>query len=151
MADPKPVVPTLHNISTPVLTNLSDQLAYLVRWFFANPGGTSSNNEEELISFRKMNSLYGKNPGEMCERVADALETICRRYTSNVKVDCSYKMEEHRSSEDIDPVTGRGILQGNYKMDISITDKEGEPIIPHRTIQIMNNGDTIDLTFKNRS
>lgn len=142
-----PVVPTLHNISTPVLTKLGDQLAYVVRFYFVNPGGISSNNEDELISFRKLNSLYGKRPNEMCERVATQLEAICKRYTDNVRVVCTQQKDYHRSSEDIDPNTGLGVLQGTYKMEIAITDNDGNPLIPHRTIKIMQNGDAMDVTF----
>lgn len=151
MADePIPVIPTLHDISNPVLTKLSDQIAYIVRWYFANPGGTSSCNEDELISFRKLNSMHGRNPSQMCGAVADALEKICHRFTDDVKVECSYEQDYHRDPEEIDPLTGQGVLQGTYKMEIRITTANGEPIIPHSTVKILKNGDAIDLKFKQR-
>lgn len=146
MPEPIPVIPTLHNISTPVLTQLGDQLAYVIRFYFANPGGISSNNEDELISFRKLNSLYGKRPQEMCNKVAQQLEQICHRYTDHVRVECTYQNEIHRSDE-IDPLTGKGYLQGTYKMEIAVTDDDGVPLIPHRLIKILQNGDAIDVTF----
>ena len=150
MAEPIPVIPALHDISNPVLTKLSDQLAYIVRWYFANPGGTSSSNEDELISFRKLNSKYGRNPNDMCGVVADALEKICKRYTEDVKVECSYQEDYHRDPDEIDPRTGQGVLQGTYKMEIAITDTNGQPLIPHSTVRILKNGDAIDLKFKQR-
>lgn len=153
MADPKPVVPTLHNISTPILTNLGDQVAYVIRWFFANPGGTSSNNEDELISFRKLNSQYGKNPDDLCEHIASQLEEICKRYSLNLKVECTYKMEDHFGTEEdeYDPESGQALLQGTYYIEISVTDLNGEPIIPRRTIMVDKKGETIDVSFKHRS
>lgn len=150
MSEPIPVIPTLHNISTPVLRNLGDQVAYIIRWYFANPGGTSSNNEGEIISFRKLNSMYGNNPSTMCEQTENMLRAICRRFATGLIVEVSYKDEIRRSSDDIDPVTGIGVLQGTYKMEISVTDQYGIPVVPHSTVRILNNGDTIDLAFDQR-
>ena len=150
MAEPKPVVPTLHNISTPMLTKLGDQLAYVIRFYFANPGRTSSNNEDEMISFRKLNAKYGNDPGEMCARSAAAIEAACRHYKDDARVSITYEMIRGFSSnpEDLDPEAGgRPRLQGSYTMDITVSDSNGNPLIPHRLIKIMNNGDAIDVTF----
>lgn len=150
MEEPKPILPTLHNISTPSLKVLGDQLAYLVRWYFANPGGTSSVIEDDLVSFRKLNSQFGKDPALMCEKTAAALERACHRYAPDVTVTCTYKEEIKRSSVEFDPASGEGILQGTYKMEITISNGEGVPIIPMQTIRILNSGDDIDIEFDQR-
>lgn len=151
MADPKPILPTLHNISTPALKLLSDQLAYLVRWYFANPGGTSSVIEDELVSFRKINSMYGKDPATMCEMTANALERACHRYSSDVHVTCNYVNEIKRSATDTDPASGIAVLEGTYKLEINIETNAGVPIIPVQTIRILNKGDNMDIEFVQRS
>lgn len=138
MADtPIPVIPTLHNNSVPVIKDVSRQMAYIVRWYFANPGRTSSNNEDELISFRKLNAIYGKDPLTMCNQTQQALQRICSRYVNNVNVEVTFDMQDKKDRD--------GILQGTYTMTIRIADASGMPLIEDANIVITDNGDKINV------
>lgn len=138
MADePIPVIPTLHNNSVPVIKDVSRQMAYIVRWYFANPGRTSSNNEEELISFRKLNAIYGKDPLTMCNQTQTALQRICSKFVQNVNVEVTYEMKNGRDRD--------GVLQGNYTMTIRILDATGMPLIEDANIAITENGEKINV------
>lgn len=135
--DPIPVIPTLHNNSVPVIKDVSRQMAYIVRWYFANPGRTSSNNEDELISFRKFNAIYGKDPLTMCNQTQIALQKICSKFVSNVNVEVTYDMKDKRDRD--------GVLQGTYTMTIRISDSNGIPLIDDANIVVSDNGDKIDV------
>ena len=135
--EPIPVIPTLHNNSVPVIKDVSRQMAYIVRWYFANPGRTSSNNEDELISFRKFNAIYGKDPLTMCNKTREALQKICGRYVHNVNVDVTYEMHNGRDRD--------GVLQGTYTMTIRIADSDGMPLIDDQNIRVTDNGNKIDV------
>lgn len=137
--DPIPVIPTLHAKSNPVLKDLGEKAAYTVRWFFANPGRTSSVNEAEIISFRKLNASFGNRPEMLCEKIAESLRLIMLRYTKDVDVTCNFKAERGFNDD--------GSLAGNYTLEISITDTNGQPLIPASTIKILKNGDEIDCKF----
>ena len=56
------VVPTFHNATHGILKSPTDVALYLIRWTFANPGATSSQLEDEMISFRELEAVYGKSP-----------------------------------------------------------------------------------------
>lgn len=144
------VIPTLHSVSTPTLTRIEDQVAYLIRFFFANPGNTSVNNESEMISFRKLNAKYGNNPQELCKYTAEQLQDACSRFDNTIVVDCNYQMKEFRDPNEISTASGQPILLGNYAITINVHYSDGTPVIPIGTVVIGEGGKTIDLKFNNK-
>lgn len=134
-----PVFPSLRNISVPVLRKIPDQMLQIIIFFFANPGRTSSLNENEMVSFRDINSQYGKDPGRMCNECASSIERACNHYFPGVRVECSWA-QKYKFDED-------NILQGTYTMDISVLDKSGVPIIDRQQVVITKDGDEIDCRF----
>ena len=136
---PIPVIPTLHNQSAQILTRIEDISAYVIRWFFANPGETSTPFEAELISFRKFNALKGNTPSELCSNIASTLNAILGRFDDDVQVECTHKM-----------LTGKdeaGNIKGNYEIYIAVRRSNGDPIIPTSAIVIGDNNKSIDIRF----
>ena len=135
----KAVFPSLRNIAVPNLKLIPDQMLQVLIFFFANPGRTSSYNEHEMVSFRDLNSRYGNNPDAMCRECSQALSAACSRYVSGAHAECSWVKDFHRDEDNI--------LQGTYKMDITVRDGSGIPIIDHQQVVITKNGDEIDSKF----
>lgn len=138
----KAVFPSLRNIAVPNLKLIPDQMLQILIFFFANPGRTSSYNESEMVSFRDINSRYGNNPEAMCNECARALTDACSRYSTGAHVECSWVQDYHKDED--------GVLQGTYKMDITVRDGAGIPIIEHQQVVITKNGDEIDSKFIRR-
>lgn len=136
---PIPVIPTLHNQSAKILTNIEDIGAYVIRWFFANPGETATPFEDELISFRKFNALNGNSPDGLCDKIRSTLEAIMGRYTSDIACECSFV-----ESPKLDAT---GHMVGNYEIEIRMNKQDGTPIIPSSNILIGDNNHTIDVRF----
>ena len=140
--EPKPAIMTLHNRSAQVLTKPADQIAYAIRWFFVNPGSTSSVNEEEMISFRKLNATAGTRPEVMAGSIQNLLTQIARRYykTANVFVKV---VNQVKTDED-------GILQGTYGLEILVSDENNMPIIPTGHVVVTGEFDKIDCVFSDK-
>jgi hypothetical protein len=139
MGNPIPVIPTLHNQSAKILTNIEDIAAYTIRWFFANPGETSTPIEDELISFRKFNALNGNTPDGLCDKIRATLLAILTRYSDDISVDCSFVNSPKKDDS--------GHLVGTYEIDIAVTTRDGSPIIPTSHIILGDNNKTIDIRF----
>ena len=139
MANPIPVIPTLHNQSAKILTSIEDISAYVIRWFFANPGETSTPFEDELISFRKFNALNGNTPDGLCDKVKATLDTILARYSDNVEVECSFS-EQPKKDEG-------GHLVGTYELQIGVYKRDGGALIPVSYVKLGDNNKTIDIRF----
>jgi len=141
MAEPIPVIPTLYNQSAQILTKIEDIAAYIIQWFFANPGATSMVMEQSLASFRKFNSMYGNSPSELCTNVSNALRDILSRYEASINVECSYEMEPK--------FDGNNNLVGNYGFTISVLKADGTPVIPWSSILIGKDHKTLGVRFTN--
>lgn len=140
MADPKPAVLTLHNQSAQVITRIGDQLAYAIRWYFVNPGSTSSVNEGEMASFRKLNATLGNTPESLARATQGCLESIARRYYPGASVDVTVEKGMHRDED--------GILQGTYGLVIKVMDQDGTPMIPSGHVKISGDeNNKIDCVF----
>lgn len=141
--EPKPAIMTLHNRSAQVLTRIGDQMAYAIRFFFANPGSTSSVNEEEMTSFRKLNAHYGNDPDRMANAVQGLLQDVAKRYNPNasvlVRVDKKMKFDSDK------------VLQGTYGLEILVSDQNGIPLIPSGRVVISGTeNEKIDCVFEDK-
>lgn len=137
--DPKPALLTLHNHSAQVLIRPADQLAYAIRWFFVNPGSTSSNNEGEMISFRKLNAKYGNSPADFTSMISGMLTAIVSKYYPGATAEVEYEKKDGYSND--------GAHKGNYGLIIKVADAGGNAIIPSGRIVIGGDNDTIDCKF----
>ena len=141
MAEPIPVIPTLYNQSAQILTKIEDIAAYVIQWFFANPGATSMVMEQSLASFRKFNSMKGDNPAAFCSMISDTLTTILKRYKDDVTVECTYEIEPKKDAN--------GNLLGTYGFTITVMNADGTPVIPWSSILIDRDHKTLGVRFTN--
>ena len=133
-------VPTLTARSKPILTSKENVAEYLLSFLFANPGGTSSVNEGEMMSFRKLVATVGiRDPDRLGAQVATMLQTCLQHYFPNddFQVNCHIE-QETKFGED-------NALQGTYGLVIAIRDGNGDPIIPGHHIR--TNKDGTEFTF----
>ena len=133
-------VPTLTARSKPILTSKENVAEYLLSFLFANPGGVSSVNEGEIMSFRKLVAAMGfKDPDRLGAQVATMLQTSLQHYFPNedFQVNCHIEQETKFGEE--------GALQGTYGFVIAIRDANGDPIIPGHHIR--TNKDGSEFTF----
>lgn len=139
-----PVVPTFHSITTPCLTKPADVAIYLIRWLFANPGGTSSFQESEMISYRKLVAMYGSKPDELAIQISQMLTAAMMNYFPDGKYSahCNITDEEGYSSDE-------HVWQGNKSISINFTDASDEPIIPMGSITVYPDY-TFDIKFANQ-
>lgn len=75
-----PFIPTLTQTSQPVLTDPTDVIAYLIRFFLTNPGRVSDFFDKQQLSFREVLATH-TSPAQVanaCEQVLT--EAIDRHY-----------------------------------------------------------------------
>ena len=135
-----PGVPTLTARSKPILTSKENVAEYLLSFLFANPGGTSSVNEGEMMSFRKLVATMGiKDPERLGAQISTMLQTSLQHYFPNedFQVNCHIE-QETKFGED-------NVLQGTYGLVIAIRDANGDPIIPGHHIRTNKEG--TEFTF----
>lgn len=117
-----PVIPVL-GLNTDQLTRKDDQLAYILRHAFNNPGWTSSQIEGSLVSMRRLLAKYEQNPGEFTAALRTQLETAIKHLYATYTVNVSY--------ETLTPQT--------YKVIISIVDGNGQPVLSSDAIKVVDN------------
>ena len=141
-SDPTPVVPTLHAMSTPSLSRPADVATYLIGWLFRNPGGTSSVNENEMVSFRKLVAVYGNQPNELASQITNMLETCMRHYfpAAGYTVPCQVEYKDGYSSDE-------GVYQGNYGITITVQDSNGVSVVPVSNIVVNYDGSEFDIKY----
>ena len=117
-----PVIPVL-SINTDQLTRPEDQLAYLLRHAFYNPGWTSSQIEGSLVSMRRLLAQYENDRNEFVNALKQRLEAAVKRLyaTFSVNVD----------SYTVSPV--------KYGITITVVDNRGVPVISSDAIKVVNN------------
>lgn len=118
----KPVIPVL-SINTDQLTRKEDQLAYLIRHAFYNPGWTSSQIEGYLVSIRRLlaQSEYDRN--EFASSLKQRLELAVKHLYADHSVSVDTYM--------IDPA--------KYGVTISILNSQGQPVLSYDNIKVENN------------
>lgn len=126
MLDKKtPVVPSLHAFSDPMLRTPANVAVYLIQFMFANPGSTSSFNEGEMMSWRKLVANYGNSQlNEMATQIATMLTTSLSHYFPNgdYRASCDIEFEDGTGDD--------GAHLGNYGIVINIVDGDGNAIVP---------------------
>ena len=134
-----PVVPTLSKITDPMLKSKENVIMYLIRFLFVNPGGTTSINEGEMISFRKLVAMYGStNPEQLANKISEMMTTSVAHYFPNdgISVVCNVVKEEGYDKD--------GTYLGNYSIEIAARDRDGAAICPNTLIKASADG----LEFK---
>ena len=123
-----PVIPVL-SLNTDQLTKKEDQLAYLVRHAFYNPGWTSSQIEGYLVSMRR---ILAK-----CEYDRDEFIAILKQ-----KLELAVK---HLYADHSVSVDSYMISPNTYGVTISIIDGKGQPVLSYDTIKVENNEIILDF------
>ena len=128
----QPVIPVL-SINTDQLTKKEDQIAYIIRHAFYNPGWTSSQIEGSLISMRRVLAHYEYDRNEFVNGLKQKLELAVKHLyaTMNVSVD----------SVVLSPNT--------YKVVISITNDQGVPVLSSSNIKVIDNEIILDFDKEN--
>ena len=133
-------VPSLTARSKPILTSKENVAEYLLSFLFANPGGTYSVNEGEMMSFTKLVALMGiKDPDRLGVQVSSMLSSSLHNYfpDEDFQVNCHIEQEQGFGED--------GKLQGTYNLVIAIRDGNGDPVIPGHHIR--TNKDGTQFTF----
>ncbi len=128
------IVPTLHSGPVSILKNDQDIIAYLIRHSLKNPGFISSFLNHKMISFRDLESRYGKDKN----RLADAYEQALAESLTNLFPDKNYIPEVE--TEDIDGF--------HYALYVNVKDTNGITILVSGKIDVYN--DKIDISFNNQ-
>ena len=105
-------LPTL-NINQPVIEDPHQIMIALLKFLFWNPGWTSSQIEDQLLSMRKFRAQTGQDVGDMKSAIQTCLNNAVKRYRDDWKVSVNH--------EDLSPTT--------YRLKIAITDSVGVPVI----------------------
>ena len=136
----KPAVPSLHAFSNPLMTTKEDVAVYLIQFLFANPGNTSSMNEGEMMSFRKLVAMHGTvHLDTLATKIGDMLTTSLLHYFPNDRLTatCAIIQEDGFGEENV--------LKGTYGVEIAIRDENGTAVIPRSKIKVERNGDAFRM------
>lgn len=136
MSNMTPIIPTLHAV-VGVISNPQEVIAYLVRHFVTNPGGTSSTVEEETLSIQKLASYYGNDKNTMAGAAQEQLSTAISRFYPGQGINV-----------DVVPTDIDGYRYG-LTIDIGVTfNDERKPILVSGIIKITNENEFI-INFQN--
>lgn len=116
------VIPVL-SINTDQLTRKEDQLAYLIRHAFYNPGWTSSQIEGYLVSMRRLLAQAEYDRNEFANLLKQRLELAVKHYYADHSVSVDTYM----------------ITPTSYGVTISILDSQGQPALSDENIKVVDN------------
>ena len=128
----QPVIPVL-SINTDQLTKKEDQIAYIIRHAFYNPGWTSSQIEGSLISMRRLLAHYEYDRNEFVNGLKQKLELAVKHLYANMNVS-------------VDSVL---LSPNTYKVVISITNDQGVPVLSSSNIKVVDNEIILDFDKEN--
>ena len=135
-----PVVPSLHALSDPLLRTPANVAIYLIQFMFANPGRTSSINEGEMMSWRRLSAEFGaKRIPEMAGHISKMLSTSLNHYFPDGQYTVTCNIDEEAGTGD------DGTHLGNYAITINITDADGTPIISSSKWRAALNGNDYSM------
>lgn len=138
--NPRPAVPSLHAISNPILTKKEDVAAYLIQFLFANPGSTSSMNEGEMMSFRKLVAMHGsEHPDLLANSISDMLTTSLSHYFPEEQLTATCAIEPEEGYDE------NGVLLGTFGITIAIRNIEGAAVIPTSKLQVSKDGKSFKM------
>jgi hypothetical protein len=120
-----PVVPSLQAFSDPLLRTPENVAIYLIQFMFANPGRTSSVNEGEMLSWRRLAAEYGGTHfSQMANQMSTMLTAALSHYFPNgdYTANCTINQVEGFGDD--------GARLGTCEIVINIVDADSNPIIP---------------------
>ena len=136
------VTPTLSSTSG-YLTDVRDQVMYLLRFLIMNPGGTSDMWENHMISLRLLSSELEHNKNELCSALEKKILNILENKFADYSFDVLIQPKEYEETSD-----------SRYTISFSISikapgmnDFESAFIIGDISVDKTNNN--IDLKFSN--
>lgn len=124
----QPVIPVL-SINTDKLTRKEDQIAYIIRHAFYNPGWTSSQIEGYLVSMRRLLAQYEYDRNEFANGLKQKLELAIKHLYADLSVSVDTVM----------------LSPNTYSVTIAVTNAQGQPILSSSNIKVVDN--EIILTF----
>lgn len=117
----KGVVPTFF-LNEQVINTDSDICAYILKFLFWNPGSTSNQIEQSLLSMRKMSATYAEDinvfPMQLGHAITNALQSYNRNWNCHVEV-------AHRDDEN-----------KTYGLLLKITDGSGNNLLTTDSLMI---------------
>lgn len=143
MAEQEPVVavPTLYSRSNPFIKDPGKVGLSLIQFMFANPGATSGFDEDEMISFRKLVSLYKNDSDRLGREIEDRITAALNRYFPEHSYRCVVDIkEEIGTSED-------GLYAGNYSLSINIIGDDGVSLCPITAVKTSENNSKFTMTL----
>ena len=130
----EPAVPSLSNVSRPLLRSRENIALYLIEFLFSNPGKTSSHVEGEMLSFRRLVAEHGSlKPSQLADELGNMLTVSLGHYFPNDDLRAICNIEEEMG-------VINGVYQGNYGITIAIRDRDGIPVIPNKLIKATKDG-----------
>ena len=105
-------LPTL-NVNQPIIDDPTQIMIALLKFLFWNPGWTSSQIEDELLSMRKFRAQTGQEINDMKSTLQTCLNDAVQRYRNDWKASVDHEI--------LSPTT--------YRLKIAITDNVGVPVI----------------------
>ena len=117
-----PVIPVL-SLNTDQLVKREDQIAYIIRHAFYNPGWTSSQIEDELVSMRRLVAHYELDKDEFVSMLRKKLELAIKHLYAELSVNVE--------SYDVDPT--------KYGVTISVVDSQGNLVLASNNIRVKDN------------
>lgn len=137
----QPVLPTLYTMSSPNLSKVGDIAMELINFMFKNPGFTSSVNEHEMISFRRLNAMYGHEPDTLAAEMQNQLTGALAHYFPDGQYRAMCRIENKTGyAED-------GTFEGNRAITISVVDANDVPVIPNSAINVNHDGSAYTVSF----
>ena len=124
-----PIIPTLDRASNRVLSDPADVIAYLVKFFFTNPGNISEPFANLQVSFRKLNATFGSNAKQMVDQTTIQLQTVINRYYPDGRF--------------LVNVTALNETTPNYTLRVGIVDRNGTPVMVASTT--INEDGTVNI------
>lgn len=127
------------------LTDVTEQIATVVRFIIMNPGWISSLWEDNLISFRKLSATFEHDRTQFASQLSAATEQLLTTKFRDYRFDCNFKTSDYDSTNSDGRYTiGFNILI--YPPD-SIT--EAKPGLVAGFININPIDNTIELKYDN--
>jgi len=115
------VIPTLF-LNNQVINTDSDIAAYILKFLFWNPGRTSNQIEDELVSMRYLAAKYGENINSFPQALQDRLTQVLKKYNDKWTAEVT--------------VINRSDDKLTYGLNIRMTDGAGNLLINTNSLAI---------------
>lgn len=117
------VIPSL-SLNESQVTNPSDQVAYIIRHAFHNPGWTSNFIEDQLVSMRKLRAMYTEDKTRFVSVLQSKLQHAIEQYQPTFVV--TIKTEDSKK------------VPNAYKLIFTITNSLGECVLNMDSIRVVD-------------